>query len=138
MCTVPAAVVNMNSTERFDLKSLPPDGYVVLRKMTYGQKLTRQQNAMKMQMEMQRGRKANAKANMEMMTLQSTLYDFKNCVVEHNLTDEAGAPLNLSNDFDVTRLDPQVGEEISTLIDNMNNFEDENLGNSGTASDSLS
>jgi len=135
---VPAAVVNMNSTERFDLKSLPPDGYVVLRKMTYGQKLTRQQNAMKMQMEMQRGRKANAKANMEMMTLQSTLYDFKNCVVEHNLTDEAGAPLNLSNDFDVTRLDPQVGEEISTLIDNMNNFEDENLGNSGTASDSLS
>ena len=135
---MPAAVVNMNSTERFDLKSLPPDGYVVLRKMTYGQKLTRQQNAMKMQMEMQRGRKANAKANMEMMTLQSTLYDFKNCVVEHNLTDEAGAPLNLSNDFDVTRLDPQVGEEISTLIDNMNNFEDENLGNSGSASDSQS
>jgi len=135
---MPAAVVNMNSTERFDLKSLPPDGYVVLRKMTYGQKLTRQQNAMRMQMEMQRGRKGNAKANMEMLTLQSTLYDFKNCVVEHNLTDESGAALNLSNDFDVTRLDPQVGEEISTLIDNMNNFEDENLGNSGNASDSLS
>jgi len=135
---MPAAVVNMNSTERFDLKSLPPDGYVVLRKMTYGQKLTRQQNAMRMQMEMQRGRKGNAKANMEMLTLQSTLYDFKNCVVEHNLTDESGAALNLSNDFDVTRLDPQVGEEISTLIDNMNNFEDENLGNSGSASDSQS
>lgn len=132
---MPAAVVSMNSTERFELKSLPPDGYVVLRKMTYGQKLTRQQNAMKMQMEMQRGRKGNAKANMEMLTLQSTIYDFQNCVVEHNLTDEAGSPLNLNDQFDVSRLDPRVGEEISSYIDDMNNFEPEDdKGNSGTAS----
>jgi len=41
---MPAAVVDLNSTEKFELKSLP-EGFVVLRKMTYGQKLVRQQNA---------------------------------------------------------------------------------------------
>lgn len=134
---MPAAVVDMNSTQRFDLKSAPPDGFVVLRKMTFGQKLTRQQNAMKINMEMRRkGASGGAKANMEMESLQSALYDFKNCVIEHNLTDGSNNPLNLSTDFDVTRLDPKVGEEISTYIDQMNNFEgDEDLGNSGPASD---
>jgi len=137
---MPAAVVNMSSTERFDLKSAPPDGYVVLRKMTYGQKLVRQQNAMKIQMEMQRGRKSgNTKANMEMESLQTTITDFRNCVIEHNLTDDGGQLLNLATEFDVSRLDPRVGEEISTYIDQMNNFEDEEaLGNSGNASTSQS
>lgn len=136
---MPAAVVDMNSTQRFDLKSAPPDGYVVLRKMTFGQKLTRQQNAMKINMEMQRkSRGGNTKANMEMESLQSALYDFKNCVVEHNLTDTSGNPLNLSTDFDVTRLDPRIGEEIATRIDEMNNFEDSDEGNSGAASSSQS
>jgi hypothetical protein len=130
---MPAAVVDMNSTQKFDLKSAPPDGYVILRKMTYGQKLTRQQNAMKIQMEMQRRGKGTTKANMEMESLASALFDFKNCVVEHNLTDATGNLLNLSTDFDVTRLDPRVGEEISTYIDEMNNFEPEDdKGNSGT------
>ena len=134
---MPAAVVDLNSTEKFELKSLP-EGFVVLRKMTYGQKLVRQQNAMKINMQMASGRNKNASANMEMLSLQSALFDFKNCVIEHNLEDVSGQPLNLSSDFDVQRLDPRVGEEISNLIDTMNNFEDENLGNSGSASDSLS
>lgn len=138
---MPAAVVNLNSTERHDLKSAPPDGYVVLRKMTYGQKLIRQQNALTINMEMQRQRSKSGttKANMEMEALTSALFDFKTCVVEHNLTDDNGTPLNLATDFDVQRLDPRVGEEISTLIDQMNNFEeDEEQGNSGAASTSQS
>lgn len=131
---MPAAVVDMNSTEKFDLKSAPPDGWVELRKMTFGQKLVRQQQAMKINMEMRRKGQGNAKANMEMESLQSALLDFKNCVVAHNLTDASGNPLNLSTDFDVQRLDPRVGEEISTYIDQMNNFEEDAEGNSGTAS----
>jgi len=135
---MPAAVVDMNSTEKFDLKSAPPDGYVELRKMTFGQKLVRQQNAMKIQMQMRRKNQGNTTASMEMESLASTLFDFKNCVVSHNLTDATGNPLNLASDFDVQRLDPRVGEEISTYIDQMNNFEDNDEGNSGTVSDSQS
>lgn len=136
---MPAAVVDMNSTERFDLKSAPPDGYVILRCMTYGQKLVRQQNAMKINMEMQRGRqRGNTKANMEMESLQSTIGDFRNCVVEHNLTDSTGRLLNLGADSDISILNPRVGEEIATYIDQMNNFEDEDQGNSGPASASQS
>jgi hypothetical protein len=132
---MPSAVVDSDSTEKFELKSLPT-AYVVLRKMTYGQKLVRQQNAMKMSIEQKgRGRKGTSQGNVEMMQLQSAVFDFKACVVEHNLTDNSGAPLNLSTEFDIQRLDPVVGEEISSLIDDMNNFEPEDdRGNSGTVS----
>jgi hypothetical protein len=110
--------------------------------MTYGQKLIRQQNAMKVTMQMQRrGQKKDAgSGSLEMLTLQSTLFDFKTCVVEHNLEDKAGNLLNLSTDFDVQRLDPIIGEEISTRIDEMNNFEppEDEGGNSGGVSDAQS
>jgi hypothetical protein len=118
---VPKATVNTNDTEKFALKSCE-GGEVTLRRMTYGQKLTRQQNAVKMTMEQERG-KRNGTMNMDMLQHAATVFDFRACVVDHNLEDEAGQKLNLTNPLHIDMLDPRIGEEIAGFIDKMNNFE---------------
>jgi len=120
---MPRATVDTTATVRKELTTLP-DGYVVLRKLPYGAKLQRSSEAMKMTMEMGRGRgKKNAKADVEMLQHASTLFDFRHCIVEHNLEDETGRTLNLHDPNDINNLDPQIGEEVSNLIDELNNFE---------------
>lgn len=128
---MPRATVNLDPTEKKDLKTCP-GGYVILKRLTYGAKLQRSQEAMRMSMEMKRGRgKREQKADIDMLTTASTLFDFRNCIVEHNLEDDNGRMLNLHDQADVSQLDPRVGEEISQLIDDLNNFEeDEGEGNS--------
>jgi hypothetical protein len=120
---MPRATVNVNDTEKKALKSCE-GGEVTLRRMTYGQKLARQQNAVKMTMEQQRG-KSNGKMNMDMLQHAATVFDFQACIVDHNLEDESGAKLNLTTQRDIDRLDPRIGEEIAKYIDEMNNFEDD-------------
>lgn len=53
-------------TERHDLKSCPPDGYVVLRPMTYGEKLYRQSFTGRATVSAQKGRK-DFSAEMDLM-----------------------------------------------------------------------
>lgn len=118
---MPKATVNINDVEKYDLKSCE-GGEVTLRRMTYGQKLTRQQNVVKMSMQQERGRGAG-KMNMDMLNHEATVFDFRACVVDHNLEDENGQKLNLTNPAHIDSLDPRVGEEIATFIDKMNNFE---------------
>lgn len=118
---MPRATVNVNDTEKHALKSLE-GGEVVLRRMTYGQKLARQENAVKMTMEQQRGQKSG-KMNMDMLNHAATIFDFRACIVDHNLEDDNGQKLNLTYPVDIDRLDPRVGEEIANFIDKMNNFE---------------
>jgi hypothetical protein len=92
--------------------------------MTYGQKLSRQENAVKITMQQQRG-KRDGKMDMDMLQHASTVFDFQCCVVDHNLDDAKGVKLNLTQQHVIDSLDPRVGEEISQHIDKMNNFEDE-------------
>jgi hypothetical protein len=121
---VPRATVNIADTEEFKLKSLE-GGLVTLRRMTFGQKLSRQEQAVKMTMEQQsRGGKGN-KMSMDMLQHAATVFDFRACVVSHNLEDEEGRRLNLTQVADIDRLDPRVGEELAGLINDMNNFEDD-------------
>jgi urease gamma subunit len=125
---VPRATANLDPEDKVELKTCP-GGFVVLRRMTYGQKLTRQERAMRISMEVKRG-KRDARADMDMLQAQSTAFDFAACIVEHNLEDENGRQLNLSDPIDLGRLDPRVGEEVSAAIDKLNNFEEEDgLGN---------
>lgn len=123
---MPVAVVTTEITRR-DLKSLA-GGWVDLRTLTYGQKMERASLTSTMTM---RGQgKRNFEAEMQMMNEQVTLLAFKYCVVDHNLTDEREQKLNLSDPNVIRSLHPQVGEEISTMIDELNNFEaDEETGN---------
>lgn len=105
------------------LKSLE-GAYVDIKRMTYGQKLERQ-GMIKVNFEMSKGRKDDMKGQMEMANRIATYYEFKNCIVDHNLTDDQDNKLDLSNPFVIDSLDPRIGEEINGLINDMNNFEDD-------------
>lgn len=118
---MPVATVSLE-LEELHLKSLP-EGVVKLRRMTYGQKLQRQQTTTKMSMLMKKGQK-DVTGQLETLQTQAALYDFKTCVIEHNLTNAQGEPLNFASPQDMSILDPRVGDEIAIAIDKLNNFED--------------
>lgn len=112
-------------TETFKLKSCPPDGYVTIRRMTWGEKLKRQSMMTKYRMEMTKGTKdKDLSLDMDILQEKVSHWEFQNLVVEHNLTDESDTPLNFKNIFDIDRLGPVVGEEIQKYIDEMNTFEE--------------
>lgn len=125
---MPRATVDQSPGEKILLETLP-EGWVVLRRMSYGQKQERQELAMKMTMEMgatgnrQQRRQKGTKAQLDMLAMASTAFDFRASLVDHNLTDENDQKLDLTQLHVIKTLDPRVGEEISTLIDELNNFE---------------
>lgn len=127
---MPRATVTTN-TQRHELKSCE-GAYVVLKPMAYGVKLGRQQDAMKMVMKQQsgprrRGQSVSSETEIQMLNKAATMIDFRNCIVDHNLTkadhNDLDIPLDLTNPADIEMLDPRVGEEISSLIDELNNWE---------------
>lgn len=125
---MPRATVDQSPGDQINLETLP-EGWVILRRMSYGQKQERQELAMRMTMDMggggnrQQRRGKGAKAQVDMLAAASTVFDFRACLVDHNLEDENGQKLDLTRPENIKRLDPRVGEEISTLIDELNNFE---------------
>jgi hypothetical protein len=105
--------------ERFELKSLE-DGFVVIRRMSYGEKLERQQMAMKIAVNM--GGK-DATAAIDMAQLRVAEFEFPKCIVDHNLTNEDDQPLDFRKPTAIKMLDGVVGEEIAEYIGQVNNFE---------------
>lgn len=118
-------------TQRFPLVTAPPDGYVVLRRLTYGDKLARQGMVSKMRFSASRAR--DMQGEIDMMTEQTAVLDFGQCIVEHNLTDESGEPLDFKNPLHVKALDGRTGEEIGTYIDRMNSFEEDTAPEGGNS-----
>lgn len=114
---MPRATVSRNN-ERFELKSCP-EGFVVIRRMTYGEKLNRQDDMMNM-----RSSTDDKMMQIQLMNKKVALQDFSNLVVEHNLTDDDDRLLNFKNAQDVLQLDPRVGDEIGQLMDQLNSFEE--------------
>lgn len=122
---MPSAVVILNETQTFDLKSLP-EGKVTLRRMTYGEHLKRQSMmTMSLVNDLGSNKKSDMKASVEMAQEQQTLFEFSKCVVEHNLEDTDGRRLNLGANSDLMKLDPRVGQEIANYIKEMNDLETE-------------
>lgn len=131
----PKATINVNDTEKHELKTCE-NGFVVLKRLSYGSKLKRQEMALKMSMEAQKGgRKDDVRTLIDTMQRASAEFDFKNCIVDHNLENDDGQPLDFRSGYTLDILDPRIGEEIGTLIDAMNNFEESDEGNSPTASE---
>jgi hypothetical protein len=126
MLKMPAAVTNINDTTEFDLKSLV-GGKVTLRPMTYGQVVQRR-TLTKLSVLNNTNRHNSVMGEMAMASKEITLFEFAHCIVDHNLEDNDGRKLNLSGpDFD--SLNPRVGQEIESLIADMNNFNEETQGN---------
>jgi hypothetical protein len=119
---MPRATVNTENVERHDLKTAPPDGYVVIRRLTYGQVMQRR-SMMKMQVNSRRGSK-NLEGELALADQQYTLFDFSHCIVEHNLEDASGRVLNLGTLKDLVELDPKVGQEIEELLATLNDLDD--------------
>jgi hypothetical protein len=127
---MPVAVRSIE-TERFDLKTLP-EGFIVLRKMSYGQILQRR-TMMKLSLQMG-GKQKDMQGEMAMANARVNEFEFRTCIVEHNLEKEEGVLLNFTNPVDVASLDPKVGQEIEEHINKMNNLEDEEDESSGNSS----
>ena len=130
---MPRATVSQD-TERFELKSLPAagteeGGWVELKRLTYGQLLERRDMAAKITARQDpSGKKGEVEQEIKSMQDKVAQFEFKNCIMAHNLTDEDGNILDLTSPLVIRMLDPKVGDEISTLIDSLNQFEVE-LGN---------
>jgi len=114
---MPQAVISQE-TERHDLKSAPPDGFVELRRMPYGMSLQRRDMAIRASIEQDK-RGGDAKTVLDQYTLRTQQYSFAYCIVDHNLQDEKGQKLNFDNTATLDVLDPAVGDEIERLIDEM-------------------
>src|SRR6201981_373586 len=127
---MPRATVS-TEPEQFDLQSLP-EAWVLLRRMSYGERLHRQDMAMQMSMEADQRTRT---ARMDVAPAQTTVaqFELKSCVVDHNLEDESGRKLDFNNPLDCAQLDGRVGEEIAELIDTLHDWQAA-LPNSGTRS----
>jgi hypothetical protein len=123
---MPKAVVD-SAAERKDLKSLL-GGFVTLKRMSFGAWLHRQDIAMQMTMDMD-VKSQKADAGVQMSNEAVTVYEFAQCIVDHNLTEdeEETQKLNFGIGGDgVTKLDPKVGNEVSEYIREMHEVD---LGN---------
>jgi hypothetical protein len=129
---MPVAVITEPS-ERRDLKTLP-EGFVVVKRMTYGQHLYRRTISTKFLM-MDEKKTQGAIGEVKTMEEAVAFWEFANLVEDHNLTDEQGRKLNFMDPNDVKRISSKIGDEINTIIDELNNFKDEvEQGNSPGAS----
>lgn len=133
---MPVATVSPDDeAERKELKSCPPDGFVLLRRLSHGQKMHRRTLSSKVVMKAAKGKK-DVETSIDAFNAAAELYDFANCIIDHNLTDKSGRKLDFHNPRDVELLKGPIGEEISTYMDELNNFElDANVGNSQTPSE---
>jgi hypothetical protein len=121
---MPVAVVVQNS-EEFKLKSCE-GGIVKIRRMTFGESLVRKDMMASVAMEMQGKSKGNESMKLQMDLLQekTTLWEFKNLIVSHNLTDANEKLLDFSNPAHVKALEGRIGDEIQQYINELNSFEE--------------
>lgn len=114
----------VSDTERLDLKSCE-GGFVTLRRMTYGQMLQRRE-MVKMSMALGKGK--DTVGEMALANKHVSYLEFSWCIIDHNLEkDDNGTLFNFKNSADVDALDPRIGSEIDEKINEMNNYEDDEL-----------
>lgn len=117
---MPRATVNSEAT-RVDLKSLA-GGFVTLRQLPFGQMLSRRDRAARFLQEVNpRARQDDiSHVQIDILNEASRIYDFKHCIVDHNLEDDQGNKLDFANPMTLQVLDPKVGAEIEREIDKLN------------------
>jgi hypothetical protein len=103
----------------------------MLRPLPYGMKLSRRSKATKMMMRSKpvQNRK-QAQEQDQVFELEShdewaMAHDFAYCIGTHNLQNPDGSLIDFTRPMSLKMLDPRVGSEIETLIDKLNNDDDE-------------
>jgi hypothetical protein len=123
---MPKATVSQE-LHHHDLRTLE-GGFVKLKQLSFDQMLERRDKAMRMTMEAQTGaRQPSSKMEIESAMQWTRFFEFSNCIVEHNLEDDNGAPLNFGNPMTLRILDPKVGSEIERYIEELNQEDEESL-----------
>ncbi len=131
---MPRATVDNTATERFPLKTLPAkgtedEGFVELRKLSYGETLERRDMATKMAIEGIDDRNAaNTSVAVDIIQKAVTEFEFKLSIVSHNLEDKNGTLLNFGDPATISMLEGPVGKEIAELIDDLNNWDSDLTG----------
>lgn len=137
---MPVVEVSASDTERFELVTAPADpndpndepGFVVLRRMSYDEKLLTRDMGSKIKLESQQqqgrrayGQKADSNAELELANKIVTEWEFRNLVVDHNLRRQDGTLFDFKVPGILRAVNPRVGDEIAFYIGQMNNFEPE-------------
>lgn len=118
---MPVATVDTKGVRK-ELKSLP-GAFVVLRKMSYGERLKSRDVAA----EAAAVEGPDGKPEMTMMISQLKVqcFEFATCITEHNLQDANEKLLDFRDKNHVKALDTKVAGEIERLINEMNMPEDD-------------
>jgi hypothetical protein len=122
---------SVGETRKFDLKSCPPDGYITIRRLVYGDKMLRRNLLGKTTVHGSGGSgKKDFVAEMQLINDQVTMLEFSKCIVDHNLTllarpgdASSEVAVDFSNPMHIKLLDGNVGEEIDDIITRFNDFE---------------
>lgn len=128
---MPKATVSQELHHR-NLNSLP-GGYVKLRTLSFHEMNQRRDIASRLWTEQQVSKKKKTvapetlRAELEIMNVVVAEYEFRNCIVEHNLEDENGALIDFTLPMQAWRLDPKIGQEISRYIDELNQEDEDDL-----------
>ena len=117
---MPIAIQDTTSI-RHDLDSLK-GAWVETRKMNHGERTYRGQISTEYTVQGFLGGGKDTETQVKIIADALTLFDFKTCVVKHNLERAAGKLLNLSNPKDINELSGIVGAEIAAIINRENQF----------------
>src|SRR5262245_9652619 len=124
---MPNATVSQEAI-KYSLKSL--DGaWVELRQLPFGKMLIRRDKATRMLQELdpRATRESTFKVQIDILNEWGRRFDFKECIVDHNLEDSSGAKLDFGNPITLDILDPRVGAEIEAYIDELNGENEQDL-----------
>lgn len=137
---MPKATASLE-TKRLDLDTVE-GGYIVIRRMNFGQQLAAQDDSVKaVSRDKGRGKngsKGDTEFEMQIMSSSATAKAFAYCIVDHNLDDGADPPrkLDFTDIKDLFSLDLAIADEINDAINAYNKVGDS--GKSPTKSGELS
>jgi len=129
---MPVVTVDPSEWERVDLASAPPDGYVMVRPLPYGMRLTMRDKAFRQRMMQEIPRKGQARKQRDEIPVEfisdnewATHFELSYCIGDHNLTDANGTKLDFTSPMALKQLNPKVGAELEKIMLDLNADEDD-------------
>lgn len=114
-----------------------PEGFVKIRRMSYGELLASQDMAYQISVKQSEASDGDPDMGVKMTQAAILEYQFKTCIVDHNLEDDSGQMLDFRQPQAVHLLDPLIGQEINSIIEKTHRW-DKKFPNLSTPSTSAS